>query len=106
MIAAGKEPTGEWWRDAKDNPTDQQEETNMDAKITALAEPLRSPAEALRREIAAVKWAVLERVFGTNEARQFAWHGLNAGVDEFSDEARAVDGITAATGTSDEDCGF
>ncbi|MRH22964.1 hypothetical protein GH815_18600 [Rhodovulum strictum] len=78
----------------------------MEARIAELADTLKRPAEAMRRESAAIKWRVLERVFGTYEARQFAWHGLNADLDEFSDEAAAIEKITVATGTLDEDCDF
>lgn len=106
MIAAGKQSTGEWWRDSKDTPPEQPEETDVEAHIAELAETLKRPAEAIRREPAAIKWRVLERVFGTYEARQFAWHGLNADLDEFSDEAARIEKMTVATGTIDEDCGF
>lgn len=105
MIAAGKEPTGEWWRDAKDSPPCQPEETDVESKIKELAEVLKGPAEAMRRQPAAVKWAVLEVVFGTYEARQFAWHGLKAGEDEFDDDAPQIESIIAATG-AEEDLGF
>ncbi|MRH20603.1 ParB N-terminal domain-containing protein, partial [Rhodovulum strictum] len=40
MIAAGKQPTGEWWRDAKDTPPEQPEETDMEARIAELADTL------------------------------------------------------------------
>lgn len=105
MIAMASEPTGEWWRDAKDARPGTSEETDMEARIAELAEPLKRPAEAMRWEPAAVKWGVLERVFGTYEARQFAWYGIHADADEFSDEANAGEKITTMTGV-ESDCDF
>ena len=99
MIAAGQEPTGEWWRDRKDTPLDQPEEIDMEARIADLAEALKRPAEAMRREPAEVKWRVLERVLGTYEARQVAWRGLQLDYDEFDEEAHKIAPITRDTGT-------
>ena len=105
MIAAGKDTSGEWWRDAKDTEAGQPEETDIEARVAELAELFKRPAEAMRRDAAQVKWAVFERVFGTYEARQFAYFGLYANTDEFSDEANSLERIVSATG-ADDDCGF
>lgn len=94
MLEAGNEPTGEWWRDSKDNTPEAQEETNLTKKVRQYAEALKGPAEAMRREPADVKWGVLEHVFGTYEARQVAWHGLQSETDEFDDDADKVETVT------------
>ncbi|MCC1482323.1 ParB N-terminal domain-containing protein [Roseibaca sp. Y0-43] len=103
MLEAGKEPTGEWWKDSKDNSLGTQEETDLDKKLEKYVDALKGPAEAMRREPAEVKWGVLEYVFGTYEARQIAWHGIYTAQDDFELDAPQLEHVITEL---DENCDF
>jgi hypothetical protein len=94
MIAAEITATGEWWRDSRDDTPGKPEETDMEAKIKAYAETFMKPAEAMRRETAEVKWDVMERVFGSYEARQFAYYGLTSPMSEFMNDGITIERVS------------
>lgn len=97
MIAAGQEPTGEWWRDAADKELEAPEEQDLAHEIAEHYERLKPHLRDLLRRPEDVQWGVLERLLGTQQLRQLVEWGIGDGDDICREDERDVKDITTQT---------
>lgn len=96
MIAADKEPTGEWRRDRSDEAWQPAEPEEYEQLIETRLAAFKPAAGAMTRDPDAVVWEVLARSFGEHRLRQLFEYGLGGEEpDEFFDHH-----VTAETGTA------